>query len=132
MTARYPLRVTHFFLGVVCLLFLFETTAATSYGGSRINDTTKESTTCSPQPLEERLWEALMYFGTTIETFSRGFGLGFGGRMMKFVWENKDENTDNLMERMKVCSVSGMALAAVVHGAALFIPADWRLKWFGA
>lgn len=71
--------------------------------------------------------EAAQYFGATIETFSRGFALGFGIRMMKFTWvDGKDVD---FKERMHISCESGLAVACMVHGAAILLPHKFRQYW---
>ena len=72
--------------------------------------------------------EAILYYGNTLETFSRGFCLGFGVRMMKFTWESG--KTVSLRDRLQLSAESGLAVAAMVHGSAIFLPQHFREKWF--
>ena len=101
-----------------CLLFvlLLGTSAATAAE-------TADGANC------EADWvKAILYFGATLETFSRGFCLGFGVRMMKFTWvDGKDVS---FRDRVQISAESGLAVAAVVHGSALFLPSHLRQRWF--
>ena len=100
-----------------CLLFLLcKSASAATTGNGDGND-------CHAD------WvKAILYFGATLETFSRGFCLGFGIRMMKFTWV--DGKDISLRERVQLSAESGLAVAAVVHGSAIFLPHHFRQQWF--
>jgi len=98
---------------------------------------------CKPSKLSKQSqWERILNFcvsmTTTCETIMRGFLLGFGVRMLKYVFEDDGVNTgDNLREtkavfrgRFLISCVHGLAVAAMITGGSLFIPSDVRKKWF--
>jgi len=95
----------------------------------------------------ERSESGLKYVWTTLEVLLRGFFLGFGARMLKFLFfskESKDNrDTDfnrmaeddlglllkSLKHRLFVSVVSGISVAAIVHGSSLFVPTQLRDQW---
>lgn len=86
----------------------------------------------------ERFWEALVAFTTTFEVLVRGFTLGFGLRMLKYLfWEaafeakaDKASVIKSFRNRALVSAVAGLSLAAFLHGSSIFIPAAVRRDWF--
>lgn len=93
---------------------------------------------CVPAKTEQ-IWSWLVYFATTLEVLVRGFSLGFGARMLKYIFfpeesEKLEGTTDNLFEQFKrraiVSMISGLSVAAFIHGSSLFIPTQLRDNWF--
>jgi len=86
----------------------------------------------------ERFWLALLVFASTFEVLVRGFTLGFGIRMLKYLfWENASDATatranvlKSFRSRAMVSAVTGLSLAAFLHGSSIFIPAGVREEWF--
>ncbi len=104
-----------------------------------------------------RFGTGLAYLATTLEVLLRGFFLGFGARMLKFMFladvpssssknnrpdsnqelQSSNDNSDEyrlLLESFKhrglVSVVSGLSVAAIVHGSSLFVPTGLRDIWF--
>mmetsp|Transcript_40041 Transcript_40041/g.58504 ORF Transcript_40041/g.58504 Transcript_40041/m.58504 type:complete len:350 (+) Transcript_40041:66-1115(+) len=105
-----------------------------------------------------RIGSGLVYLTTTLEVLLRAFFLGFGARMLKFLFfpndrddpgsveessrvpddddneQEKEEEEDDLFQsfqhRAVVSALSGISVAAVVHGLSLFVPTELREKWF--
>ncbi len=86
----------------------------------------------------ERLWEALLSSCTTFEVLVRGFTLGFGVRMLKYLfWERASEQIvdrasvlSSFRKMALVSAVAGISLAAFLHGSSIFVPAEVREEWF--
>ena len=86
----------------------------------------------------ERVWEALLSSCTTFEVLVRGFTLGFGVRMLNYLfWEGASEQIadrasvlSSFREKALVSAVAGLSLAAFLHGSSIFVPADVREAWF--
>jgi hypothetical protein len=96
----------------------------------------------------EWLWDAILVFAATFEVLVRGFTLGFGIRMLKYLfWEphhgTKTTNTASEAEQQKrarfvkslptkalVSAVAGLSLAAFLHGSSIVFPAHVREEWF--
>lgn len=85
----------------------------------------------------ERLWEGILVFAATLEVLVRGFTLGFGIRMVKYLFfehENTDETRAGLLKSFRrkalVSAVAGLSLSAVLHGSSIFVPASMRENWF--
>ena len=90
---------------------------------------------CPPCLAEDSLWSimvsAIVYLATTIEVLIRGFSLGFGTRMLKFIlWDDAGESLDHLKDRMRVSFVAGLAMSSFIFGSSLFLPAKMREYWF--
>lgn len=104
----------------------------------------------------EQLWEGLLAFAATLEVLVRGFTLGFGVRMMKYLfWDDNDEDDEaettlsspsssettttaatthrptvkSFRRKALVSAISGLSLAAFLHESSLFVPAQLREKW---
>ena len=85
-----------------------------------------------------RIWDALAYFATTLEVLVRGFSLGFGVRMLKYIFfSEENEGTGEDVDLIKcfkrraiVSAISGLSVAAFIHGSSLFIPTQVREQWF--
>ncbi len=103
--------------------------------------------------LWNRFGTGLSYMATTFEVLLRGFCLGFGARMLKFMFLSKDillasdgdsssdqqQNDsedeyrvllESFQHRTMVSMISGLSLAAMVHGSSLFVPTRLRDLWF--
>jgi len=108
----------------------------------------------------EWLWDAILVLATTFEVLVRGFTLGFGIRMLHYLfWEphhgtttNTNTNTTNhaseieleleleaqqrarfiksLPTKALVSAVAGLSLAAFLHGSSIVFPAHLRQEWF--
>lgn len=89
----------------------------------------------------ERLWEGLLAFASTLEVLVRGFTLGFGIRMLKYLfWETGASEATTTTDRASVLlsfrnkaivsAVAGLSLAAFLHGSSIFVPAEVRKEWF--
>jgi hypothetical protein len=86
----------------------------------------------------ERLWEGLVVFAVTFEVLVRGFTLGFGIRMLKYLFfenENTTETTradvvKSFRRKALLSALAGLSLAAFLHGSSLFVPAEVREEWF--
>jgi len=77
--------------------------------------------------------------GDTIEVILRGFTLGFGIQMLRFVFfsgdvTGSDEDSGRFWESSKIralsAAVAGVSLAATLCGASLVLPLDLREDWF--
>jgi hypothetical protein len=97
----------------------------------------------------ERVWEGLWAFAVTFEVLVRGFTLGFGIRMLTYLFfehehenENENENATKLpttrhsivksfRHKALLSAMAGLSLAAFFHGSSLFVPAGLREQWFG-
>lgn len=77
-----------------------------------------------------RVIDGGVYLTSTIEVLVRGFSLGFGIRMLKYIWLQEDEAVDRIRDRSYISAVSGLAVAAFIHGFSLFVPIQMRLDWF--
>jgi hypothetical protein len=76
-----------------------------------------------------------VYLSVTLEVLVRGFSLGFGIRMLKYILMDKDDGNSNedlsyMQNRFWISAGSGLAMAAFLHGTKLFIPANIRMGWF--
>lgn len=88
----------------------------------------------------ETVWDHLWAFGTTIELLIRGFALGFGLRMLKFLvletdtseYTNTTAKLRSFRSQVLMATVAGISLAAMMHGSSLFIPAHLREDWFSS
>jgi hypothetical protein len=79
----------------------------------------------------ERLWDALEYFASTAEVLIRGFSLGFGIRMLKYILlEDGGDNLNHMRDRFWISAVSGIAMTAFIHGISIFVPLKMRMGWF--
>lgn len=85
-----------------------------------------------PSSIRERLLQLFDYFTTTTEVLVRGFSLGFGAQMLKFLLVNNDndEHLSKLGERIRISVVTGLAMACFIHGSSVFVPTQLRLRWF--
>jgi hypothetical protein len=83
-----------------------------------------------PSGIPERLWDACASFASTIEVLLRGFSLGFGMRMLKYILLQDDESMDRIRDRVWISAVSGLAMAAFIYGMSAFVPVGMRMKWF--
>jgi hypothetical protein len=86
-----------------------------------------------PALYTERLWDALEYFASTVEVLIRGFSLGFGLRMLKYILLEDGGDNDNLKhmrDRFWISAVSGLAMTAFIHGISFFVPLKMRMGWF--
>lgn len=85
----------------------------------------------------ERLWDGLVVFASTFEVLVRGFTLGFGMRMFIFIFSEADpiaarpSSVFRSYRRFILISiVTGLSLAAFLHGSSLFVPVEIRQEWF--
>lgn len=98
----------------------------------------------------EWLWDAILVFAATFEVLVRGFTLGFGIRMLNYLfWEphNGTKTTNHASEseiepqkrarfvkslstKALVSAVAGLSLAAFLHGSSIVFPAHVRQEWF--
>lgn len=123
---------------VVWMSWLGLATAASVFASTKPND--ESACTCA-SPLsndyyKEQLWQGLVYFASTIEVLLRGFSLGFGARMLLYIFEKQPvsgEETDIFQvykNRALVSAISGISMAAFIHGSSLFVPTAVREGWF--
>lgn len=88
-----------------------------------------------------RIGTSLVYLATTLEVLFRGFSLGFGARMLKFLFSRDGENDgiknndnshliDSFRHRATVSALAGISVAATLHGSSFFVPAQLRDQWF--
>jgi hypothetical protein len=107
--------------------------------------------------LQSSIWIIFSYFLTSCEVLLRSFTLGFGLRMLVFVLmeypkqqqqsQQEAEGHDggggggrggniNILKDMyvrrniQVAILTGVAMASAVFGSSLFIPTNFRVKWF--
>ena len=93
----------------------------------------------------EQVWETLVLFATTFEVLARGFTLGFGIRMLKYMFfDGNDATTSSsnqstatihstfrsFRKKALVSAITGVSLAAFLHGVSVFVPANLRESWF--
>jgi hypothetical protein len=78
------------------------------------------------------------HLADTMEVLGRGFSLGFGIQMLRFLFfsgEIRDDNdNDHFLEALKhralASAASGAAVATALYGASFFLPANLREDWF--
>lgn len=83
-----------------------------------------------PKTISMLAVDASVYLASTIEVLFRGFSLGFGMRMLKYILFQEDEALDRIRDRVYISAISGLAMAAFIHGFSLFVPMQMRLDWF--
>jgi hypothetical protein len=91
------------------------------------------------------IWIILSYFLTSCEVLLRSFTLGFGLRMLAFVFMEYQPAPPgggdgggggnllqdvNIRRNIQVAMLTGVALASAVFGSSLFIPVNFRMRWF--
>ena len=74
--------------------------------------------------------EALLYMGTTIETWIRAFGLGFGGHVLLYLIKNPGASYEDVRTRIQVSLICGVAMGCFVFGSSLVVPSSLRNQWF--
>jgi hypothetical protein len=112
---------------VVATALFFDSTSST---------TSTRHASCPPT-VSERLLDLLLQDADTIETLFRGFSLGFGIRMLKYIlFESNDRQVDEYMTKERILKrfwmscICGLAMASFIHGLSLFVPTQLRMFWF--
>merc|ERR1711971_270552 len=107
--------------------------------------TTKDFPSCPPCPpplnkpfserFQESVWNRFLYFATTMEVLIRGFSLGFGIRMLQYIFfpdnvEVQREKTEDIIpcfkRRLTNSAIAGLSTAAFIYGLSLFVPMNLR------
>ena len=119
---HFPIRSWSIELCISCLIILFmcEPSAAIESKESCKNDSAFHDLTS----------KIIRDCHSTAETALRGFALGFGARLWKFTFIEKEEGLDKLRERLIQASVAGLSVASVILGMSLFVPPQYRTLWF--
>mmetsp|Transcript_13020 Transcript_13020/g.35935 ORF Transcript_13020/g.35935 Transcript_13020/m.35935 type:complete len:109 (-) Transcript_13020:976-1302(-) len=72
----------------------------------------------------------------TGEVLVRGFMLGFGLKMMAFLFFNNSDDVDvqlaNCPKYARLSVFAGMALSTLMLGSSFFLPTGFRAHWFEA
>ncbi|CAB9519810.1 expressed unknown protein [Seminavis robusta] len=111
---------------------------------------------CPEQRIKQVLLRWFLHWSDTVEVLARSFALGFGLRMLKYIlWEDSRTMTVNsstaeeannssinderdpaeimlraLPSQMKIASISGLSMSALIFGLSLFLPTNFRSNWF--
>lgn len=96
-----------------------------------------ETAACACHYNEPRFWNLLVYSASTVESLGRGFSLGFGARMLLYLFRPFGTSIDNgsgdlyeyFLPKAFDSVVSGISLATLIHGVSLFVPASVREQW---
>jgi hypothetical protein len=130
---------------VATALFFDSTPSTTTTSTARhascppCNERTTSSSSSTPPPLTiwDRLLDIVLQGAATMETLFRGFSLGFGIRMLKYILlESNDRQVDEYMtteqiqKRFWMSCICGLAMASFIHGLSLFVPTQLRMNWF--
>jgi hypothetical protein len=106
-----------------------------------------------PSPQQSPIWTFLSFILSTCEVLLRSFTLGFGIRMLVYIFSSdkppqaqtgggdgggKNASgggvnilNDNCVRRnIQMAILAGVSTASAVFGSSLFIPASIRTKWF--
>lgn len=106
---------------------------------------------------QELLLQTFFYWAATFEVLGRGFALGFGLRMLKYIlWEDNAVGVDtsatnegaegsaartrpldddekvlrSLPTRCKISAAAGLSMAALMFGLSVFLPTKLRSRWY--
>jgi len=102
------------------LAFLFAFVYAEYYGSAHHNNGS----------VQDRLLAIFDHVAHSMETLLRGFALGFGTRMLMFMFLNDDEAMAKLPQYSKISFWAGLAMASVIFGSSMIIPSSLRALWF--
>ena len=111
-----------------------------------------------PDRTQQFLLPIFFYWAATFEVLARGFALGFGMRMIKYMlWDdsvfapsttgatnpelssaarptNPLEDDERMIRslpiRCKISAAAGLSMAALMFGLSLFLPTNLRSRWY--
>jgi hypothetical protein len=64
-----------------------------------------------------------------VEALVRGFALGFGMRMLKYLFLEEDgESLNRIRDRLWTSTLCGVSMSAFIFGATLFLPTRLSLS----
>ena len=82
---------------------------------------------CAPR---EMWWQEVI---STVEVLVRGFCLGFGSRVMMFLFSSRVDSPSQQLSQMRdlvqVAIMTGLSTSCILFGASIFLPMGQRLAW---
>mmetsp|Transcript_22192 Transcript_22192/g.61814 ORF Transcript_22192/g.61814 Transcript_22192/m.61814 type:complete len:127 (-) Transcript_22192:473-853(-) len=80
------------------------------------------------------LWIFVLHWMQTGEVMLRGFSMGFGLKLAHLMFRDSNTNVSeqiaNSSKFMSLSVYAGFAMATIMVGSSLFVPAGFREQWF--